>query len=57
MGMGSPKVVGPRDGQIAFLGGVNARFLINGEDAGRRLALVEHPLPPRALAAPLHRRH
>ena len=57
MVMGSPRVIGPGDGPTAFLGGVDARFLINGEDAGSRLALVEHPLPPRALAAPLHRHH
>ena len=53
----SPRIVGPRDGKTAFLGGVDARFLIGGGDCGNRLALVEHPLPPRALAAPLHRHH
>jgi mannose-6-phosphate isomerase-like protein (cupin superfamily) len=52
-----PKKIGPRDGEFAFLGGVDARFLIGGEDAGQRFTLVEHPLPPRALAAPLHRHH
>jgi mannose-6-phosphate isomerase-like protein (cupin superfamily) len=29
--------------------------MIGGEDAGGRFSLVEHPMPPRALAAPLHR--
>ncbi|HLH50485.1 MAG TPA: cupin domain-containing protein [Roseiarcus sp.] len=31
--------------------------MVGGEDCGNRLALVEHPLPPKALAAPLHRHH
>jgi len=29
--------------------------MIDGADAGERFSLVEHPMPPRALAAPLHR--
>jgi mannose-6-phosphate isomerase-like protein (cupin superfamily) len=49
------KVVGPRDGLAGSLGSIGVRFLIDGLDAGGRFALVEHPLPPRALAAPLHR--
>jgi quercetin dioxygenase-like cupin family protein len=55
--MAAPRVVGPHDGQLAFLGGTSARFIIDGNDAGNRLALVEHPLQPRALAAPMHRHH
>jgi quercetin dioxygenase-like cupin family protein len=55
--MAAPRVVGPHHGQLAFLGGSSARFLIDGDDAGNRLALVEHPLKPRALAAPMHRHH
>jgi quercetin dioxygenase-like cupin family protein len=55
--MAAPRVVGPHDGQLASLGGIGARFLIDGGDAGNRLALVEHPMAPRALAAPMHRHH
>jgi mannose-6-phosphate isomerase-like protein (cupin superfamily) len=29
--------------------------MIGADDAGGRFSLVEHPMPPRALAAPLHR--
>ncbi|WP_372620060.1 cupin domain-containing protein [Falsiroseomonas sp.] len=29
--------------------------MIGGSEAGERFALVEHPMPPRALAAPMHR--
>ncbi len=51
------RLVGSRDGELAFLGGVDARFVIRGEESGERFSLVEHPMPPRALAAPMHRHH
>ena len=41
--MAAPRVVGPHEGQLAFLGGTSARFIIDGDDAENRLALVEHP--------------
>ena len=31
-----------------------AAAMIPGADTGERFSVVEHPLPPRALAAPLH---
>jgi quercetin dioxygenase-like cupin family protein len=49
------KVVGPRDGKAGFLGSIGVRFMIDGTEAGERFSLVEHPMGPRALAAPLHR--
>ena len=55
--MTSPRVVSPHDGHLAILGGTSARFLISGDDASNRFALVEHPMQPRALAAPMHRHH
>jgi mannose-6-phosphate isomerase-like protein (cupin superfamily) len=51
----SARVVGPKDGKSGFLGSIGVRFMIDGADAGERFSLVEHPMPPRALAAPLHR--
>ncbi|HUC07079.1 MAG TPA: cupin domain-containing protein [Solirubrobacterales bacterium] len=48
-------VIGPSDGKAGFLGSIGVRFMLNGEDAGGDFSLVEHPLSPRALAAPLHR--
>ena len=48
-------VIGPNDGEAGFLGSIGVRFMIDGEDAGGDFSLVEHPLSPRALAAPLHR--
>ena len=49
------KVMGPRDGKAGFLGSIGVRFMIDGAEAGERFSLVEHPMGPRALAAPLHR--
>jgi mannose-6-phosphate isomerase-like protein (cupin superfamily) len=48
-------VIGPSDGKAGFLGSIGVRFMIDGEGAGGDFSLVEHPLSPRALAAPLHR--
>src|ERR1700682_1434179 len=49
------KIVRPRDGKSGFLGSIGVRFMIDGEEAGGRFSLVEHPMSARALAAPLHR--
>ena len=49
------KIVGPEEGKEGFLGSIGVRFMIDGSDAGERFSLVEHPMSPRALAAPLHR--
>ena len=49
-----PKIVGPKDGTDGFLGSIGVRFMIDGSEADQRLSLVEHPMSPRALAAPLH---
>ena len=49
------QVLGPGDGRRVDLGGLGVRFMIDGETAGGGFSLVEHPIAPRALAAPLHR--
>jgi mannose-6-phosphate isomerase-like protein (cupin superfamily) len=49
------RIVGPRDGKVGSLGGVGVRFMIDGSESGGGFSLVEHPLEPRALAAPMHR--
>jgi mannose-6-phosphate isomerase-like protein (cupin superfamily) len=48
------KIVGPNDAKEGFLGSIGARFIIDGYETGERFSLVEHPMSPRALAAPLH---
>src|SRR5690348_4657897 len=54
-GAAGVRVVGPADGDHVFLGSIGVRFLIDGAEAGDRFAFLEHPMSPRALAAPLHR--
>ena len=49
------KIVGPKDGKAGHLGSIGARFMIDGDETGGDFSLVEHPMPPRALAAPLHK--
>jgi len=49
------RIVGPHDGKAGFLGSIGVRFMIEGGDADGRFSVVEHPMSPRALAAPLHR--
>jgi mannose-6-phosphate isomerase-like protein (cupin superfamily) len=51
----SATVVGPTDGKAGFLGSIGVRFMIDGDETDQRFSLVEHPMAPRALAAPLHR--
>jgi mannose-6-phosphate isomerase-like protein (cupin superfamily) len=51
----APRIVSPGNGDEGFLGSIGVRFMIDGADAGERFSLVEHPMAPRALAAPLHR--
>ena len=48
------KIVRPGDANEGFLGSIGVRFMIDGPEAGERFSLVEHPMSPRALAAPLH---
>jgi mannose-6-phosphate isomerase-like protein (cupin superfamily) len=49
------KIVGPQDGKAGFLGSIGVRWMIDGDETpDRGFSLVEHPMSPRALAAPLH---
>jgi mannose-6-phosphate isomerase-like protein (cupin superfamily) len=49
------RIVGPADGKAGTLAAIGVRFMIGAQETGERFSLVEHPMPPRALAAPLHR--
>lgn len=49
------RVVGPADGLVLGETGVNTdRFMVDGADTDGRLAVVEHMLGPKVLAAPMH---
>ena len=49
------RIVARGQGKQGWLGGLGIRFMIPGADSAGGFSLVEHPLKPRALAAPLHR--
>src|ERR671921_15651 len=47
--------VGPKDGSTGVLASMGVRFMVAAAESGGGFSLVEHPMPPWALAAPLHR--
>jgi mannose-6-phosphate isomerase-like protein (cupin superfamily) len=50
-----PRIVGPTDGKAIDLGSIGARMMAWTEETGGDFSLVEHPMPPRRLAAPIHK--
>jgi mannose-6-phosphate isomerase-like protein (cupin superfamily) len=50
-----PRIVGPAGGKAVDLMSVGVRFMVWGEETGGTFSLVEHPIAPRTLVAPLHR--
>ncbi len=55
MQAGAATVLGPADGRIGSLASIGVRFMVDADQSGGGFSLVEHPMSPRALAAPLHR--
>jgi quercetin dioxygenase-like cupin family protein len=49
-----PGVLKASDGELVRLAQLGVRFLLRGEQTDGRLAVVEHPMPPRSLGAPVH---
>jgi quercetin dioxygenase-like cupin family protein len=47
------EVLGPQDGKYVQIGAMGARFMVDPERGGG-FSLVEHPIAPRSLAAPIH---
>jgi quercetin dioxygenase-like cupin family protein len=47
-------VLSPDEGETVWLRKLGIRFMIGGEETQGNFALVEHPIGPRALAAPMH---
>lgn len=47
-------VLGPTEGELVHLYALGVRFMIGAEATNGAFSLVEHPLPARALGAPLH---
>ena len=50
-----PQVITPESAAFVDLGSFGARFLARAAQTQGALSIVEHPIPPRTLAAPLHR--
>jgi mannose-6-phosphate isomerase-like protein (cupin superfamily) len=50
-----PRLIGPEDGKYQDIGSIGARMMAWTEETGGGFSLVEHPMPPRSLAAPVHR--
>ncbi|CAN5429730.1 hypothetical protein BH23ACT7_BH23ACT7_14490 [soil metagenome] len=49
------RVLGPQDGEILGAPSFRTdRFMIDGDDTGGRVAVVEHTLAPGVLAGPMH---
>jgi quercetin dioxygenase-like cupin family protein len=48
------RVLSPDEGETVWLRKLGIRFMIGGEETRGTFALVEHPIGPRALAAPMH---
>ena len=55
MSVGAARVLGPEAGKAGMLGSIGVRFMVGGAESAGGFSLVEHPMPPRKLAAPLHR--
>jgi len=54
-GSDGPRLVGPTDGKRVDLTTLGVRFMIWSAESGGGFSLVEHPIPPRCLCAPMHR--
>jgi len=46
--------ISPGDGERADFPGLGTRYIIRSDETDGRFALIEHTIPPRALAAPIH---
>lgn len=51
----SARVLRTEQGKVGQLGSIGVRFMVDSVDSGETFSLVEHPIPPLKLAAPLHR--
>ena len=51
----SPQTVASTEAEFVDLGSFGVRFLARAAQTGGAVSIVEHPVPPRTLAAPLHK--
>lgn len=50
-----PRILGPSDGTLHDMGAFGVRYMLFSEETGGGFSLIEHPIPPKTLVAPLHR--
>lgn len=50
-----PRKLGTQEGETVDVAGLGVRYMVYGEESVGGFAMVEHPIPPRALAGPVHR--
>jgi mannose-6-phosphate isomerase-like protein (cupin superfamily) len=48
------RTISATEGERADFPGLGSRYVLRGDSADGRFALIEHTIPPRTLAAPLH---
>jgi mannose-6-phosphate isomerase-like protein (cupin superfamily) len=48
------KKIGPTDGERADFPSLATRYILRSDQTDGRFALIEHRIPPRGLAAPIH---
>lgn len=51
---GGRHVLGAAEGEFVSFAGIGARFLVEGALSGGSFSLLEHPIKPKTLAAPMH---
>jgi mannose-6-phosphate isomerase-like protein (cupin superfamily) len=54
-GSHGPRKIGPADGKLVDIQSAGVRFMAWSEETGGGFSLVEHPIPPHGLVAPLHK--
>ncbi len=50
-----PRKLGPQEGKQVDVASLGVRFMVYSEESGGGFSMVEHPIPPRTLAGPVHR--
>jgi mannose-6-phosphate isomerase-like protein (cupin superfamily) len=50
-----PRLIPPDGGKAIDLGSFGVRFMAYSEETGGGFSLIEHPIPPKTLVAPLHK--
>jgi mannose-6-phosphate isomerase-like protein (cupin superfamily) len=50
-----PRKIGPGQGRSVDLQSVGVRFMAWSEETGGGFSIIEHPIPPRTLVAPVHK--